>query len=220
MSVETSLVAFENWTIRLRPPVGAAQSVLWMLHGWQGDENSMWIFARNFPANCWIVAPRAPYVAREGGYTWRAPDSGHWPSVDNLRPAAQALAGLMSDWMAANELAGLPADLAGFSQGAAMVCEMGLLYPAKVRRMAILAGFAPDGTEQIIEPGQFTGKTIFVAHGTKDEMVPVARARHTVDLLQGAGAQVHYCESEIGHKISTEGLKELENYLRADEKTN
>ena len=216
MSGETSAVPFGEWTVRLRPPTGAAHSVLWMLHGWQGDENSMWIFARNFPTDCWIVAPRAPYVAREGGYTWRAPDSGRWPSVDNLRPAAQALAGLMDDWMAANGLAGLPVDLAGFSQGAALVFEMGLLYPARARKLAILAGFAPDGTEQIIKPGHFSGKRVFVAHGTKDEMVPVERARRTVALLEEAGAQVRYCESEIGHKLSAQGLKELENYLRAD----
>ena len=216
MSGETSVVTFGAWTMRLRPPQGAARSTLWMLHGWQGDENSMWIFARNFPPDCWIVAPRAPYVAREGGFTWRAPDSGRWPSVDNLRPAAQALSELIDAWMPANGLAGLPVDLAGFSQGAAMVCQMGLLYPGRVRKLAILAGFAPDGAEQVLEPEHFRGRSIFVAHGTQDQMVPVERARHTVELLQRAGAQVRYCESEIGHKLSAEGLKQLENYLRAD----
>jgi phospholipase/carboxylesterase len=187
-----------------------------MLHGWQGDENSMWIFARNFPADCWIVAPRAPFTAHEGGYSWRALDSGHWPSVDSLHPSADALIALLDGWTQARGLDGAQVDMTGFSQGAAMVFEMGLLYPARVRKMAILAGFVPDGAEQILAPGQFSGKSIFVAHGTKDERVPIEQARRMIHLLEGAGAQVRFCESEIGHKLSAEGLKELENYLRAD----
>jgi phospholipase/carboxylesterase len=213
MNSETSLTSFGDWTLRIRPPAGAAQRILLMLHGWQGDENSMWIFARNFPADCWIIAPRAPYAAREGGYSWRAPDSGDWPSVDSLRPSADALVALLDGWTRVNGLEGAPVDITGFSQGAAMVFETGLLYPARVRKMAILAGFAPDGAEQILAPGQFSGKSIFVAHGTKDERVPIEQARRSIRLLEGAGAQVRYCESEIGHKLSAECLRQLEQFL-------
>ena len=96
---------------------------------------------------------------------------------------------------------------------AAMTFTLGLLYPARVRKMGILAGFAPEGAELILAPGHFNGKKIFVAHGTKDERVPLEQARRSVHLLEGAGAQVVYCESEVGHKLSAQCLKALDAYL-------
>lgn len=207
------MTTFENWTLRIRPPqTPSAKHILLMLHGWQGDENSMWVFARNFPADCWIVAPRAPYTAREAGYSWRAPGHG-WPTVDNLRPSVQALIALLDAWAPANGLDASQVDVTGFSQGAALTFVLGLLHPARVRKMGILAGFAPEGAEHMLAPGHFNGKKIFVAHGTKDEMVPIELARRTVQLLEQAGAQVLYCESEIGHKLSADCLKALEAYL-------
>jgi len=202
-----------------------------MLHGWQGDENSMWIFARNFLADCWIVAPRAPHGAREGGYSWRLPSPGFpaglvpaglrtggtmppgFPTVDLLRPSAEALVDLLDAWARANGLDASAVDVTGFSQGAALSFTLGLLYPARVRKMAILAGFAPEGAELILAPGHFNGKKFFVAHGSKDGTVPIEQARRTVQLLEQAGAEVVYCESEVAHKLSADCLKALEAYL-------
>src|SRR5947207_15185951 len=103
MNAETSLITFEDWTLRIRPPTTQAKRILLMLHGWQGDENSMWVFAHNFPADCWIVAPRAPHTAREGGYTWRASVAEERPSVEGFRPSVDALVALLDRWAAAND---------------------------------------------------------------------------------------------------------------------
>lgn len=213
MNIETQLITFENWILRIRPPVKPAQGkrILLMLHGWQGDENSMWVFAHKFPADYWIVAPRAPHLAPQGGYSWSMPPK--WPTVDLLRPAAAALLDLLDTWPRANNLDGASVDVIGFSQGAAMSFALTLLYPARVRKMALLAGFAPTGAEQIIAPGRLNGKNLFVAHGTKDEQVPIAQARRSVQLLEQAGAQVAYCESDIAHKLGVNCLRTLEAYL-------
>jgi phospholipase/carboxylesterase len=202
MKLDTELTHFHNWTLRVRP--GTGRRILLLLHGWTGDENSMWIFAHNFPAETWIVAPRAPHIASQGGYSWRAPVTpGTWPSVENMRSSAQALVGLLDDWSQANGLDASTFDVAGFSQGGALTFALGALYPARVGKMAVLAGFAPEGAESILAPGQLSGKSIFVAHGKFDKMVPV----------EMAGAQVTYCESEVGHKLGAECLTALERYL-------
>lgn len=213
MSAETSLVTFDEWTLRVRPPLAPASRVLLMLHGWQGDENSMWVFARNFPADCWIVAPRAPRAARQGGYTWRAAVESERPNVEGFRPAVAALLDMLERWAAANGADTAQLDVTGFSQGAAMTFMLGLLHPQRVRKMGILAGFAPEGAEQLLALGHFDGRTIFVAHGARDETVPVEQARRSVRLLEQAGARVEYCESELGHKLSAGCLKALELYL-------
>jgi phospholipase/carboxylesterase len=212
MKTDATLTSFENWTLRVRP--GTGQRILLLLHGWTGDENSMWIFTRNFPAEYWIIAPRAPNSANPSGFSWRAPaPRGSWPTVDLFRPSVDALFKMLERWANTNRLDASTVDVAGFSQGAALTLTLGALYPARVRKMGILAGFAPEGAEQILTPGRLNGKNIFLAHGTTDEMVPIAMARRAVQLLEGAGAKVTYCESEVGHKLSADCLKALENYL-------
>jgi phospholipase/carboxylesterase len=174
----------------------------------------MSIFMRNMPSEHWIIAPRALYPASPSGFSWRAPaPRGSWPSVDLFRPAIEKLILMLDRWANVNELDVTDFDVAGFSQGGAMTFTLGTLYPGRVRKMGILAGFAPEGAEQILTPDLFRGKNIFLAHGTLDEMVPVAMAHRTVQLLRNSGALVTYCESAVGHKLSADCLRALENYL-------
>jgi predicted esterase len=80
--------------------------------------------------------------------------------------------------------------------------------------MAILAGFAPSGSEAFIAEQPLKEKRIFITHGIADEMVPVAAARQTVALLKQAGAQVDYCESDAGHKVGAACNPALEAFLK------
>jgi predicted esterase len=58
------------------------------------------------------------------------------------------------------------------------------------------------------------GKNIFVAHGSQDQVIPLDRARASLALLEQAGAQVAYCEDEVGHKLGSICLRGLERYLQ------
>jgi predicted esterase len=79
--------------------------------------------------------------------------------------------------------------------------------------MGVLAGFVPSGMDSYIQNRALSGKHIFVAHGTQDEMVPIDRARASIQLLEQAGASITYCEDEVGHKLSSNCLRSLEDYL-------
>jgi predicted esterase len=66
----------------------------------------------------------------------------------------------------------------------------------------------------MIQQRPLTRKKIFVAHGTQDQMIPIDRARASMALLEQAGAQIIYCEEEVGHKLSVNCLRALETYLK------
>jgi len=87
------------------------------------------------------------------------------------------------------------------------------LYPQRIRKMGVLAGFVPSGMEALVEKRPLDGKHVFVAHGTQDQMVPIDRARTSMDMLESAGAAITYCEDDVGHKLSANCLRALENYL-------
>ena len=94
-----------------------------------------------------------------------------------------------------------------------MAFTLAMLYPARVGKLGILAGFAPDGTEDVLEPGSLKSIQAFVSHGTKDDRIPIAQAGRTTELLKIAGAQVVYCESDMGHKLAVDCLRALEKHL-------
>lgn len=186
-----------------------------LIHGWTGDENSMWVFTRGLPSDYWIVAPRAPYAGEPSGYSWRPhqPETSGRHSLETLKPASESLLSLVDAYSSSVGIDAKQFDLMGFSQGAAMVNVMALLHPTRIHKMAVLAGFVPLGTEEIIARRPLEGKQVFVAHGTKDQMVPVERARVSNELLERAGAKVTYCEDEVGHKVSVTCLRALESYF-------
>ncbi len=211
----TDLIEFEDWTLRIRKTDHPSPRLLLMLHGFTGDENSMWVFARDLPSHYWIVAPRAPHVTEPSGYSWRPLHAGTYgrPSLEQLRPAAEALIRLVDAYQLSAKIDARVFDLMGFSQGAAMSNLLVFLYPERIRKTGILAGFVPSGLDELVAQRPLAGKPFFVAHGTKDEMVPVERARASIEILEQAGAQVTYCEDEVGHKVSLTCLRALKDFL-------
>ena len=212
---ETELVSFQDWTLRVRPASTSPSRILLLVHGWTGDENSMWVFVRNFAPDYWIVAPRAPFAAEPDGYSWRPPHAGghERPTFEDLQPAIGSLLGLLDAYA---ELQGVDAtqfDAMGFSQGAAMVGSLTLMHPERLNQAAILAGFLPDGAEALVASQPLKGKSLFVAHGTRDELVDVEIARRSVGLLEQAGAQVTYCEDDVGHKLSARCSRGLQEFF-------
>ncbi len=178
---DTELVTFQNRVLRIRPAAGKAPRLLALIHGLTGDENSMWVFVRNFPDDYWIVAPRAPYNAEppEGGYSWQPLPPGsknedqRTHTLRDLRPAAEALLSLIDAYAAENDLQASQFDLIGFSQGGALTNTLALLHPDRIRRAAILAGFMPTDADAFLPEQPLKGKPFFVAHGSLDEKVKI-----------------------------------------------
>lgn len=212
--IEPRLQEFHEWIFRFHPATAEPSRLLLLLHGWTGDENSMWVFTRKLPAQVAILAPRGLYTAPEGGYTWREnqPGKGGLPGVDEFRQSAEALVRFVDEWSSSSGVIADQFDLIGFSQGAALAYSLTLLHPERIRVMAALSGFMPPGAMELLFMRPMAGKPIFVAHGRQDNVVPVELARQAVALLDGSGARVTYCESDGGHKVSLDcypGLAEI-----------
>ena len=95
-----------------------------------------------------------------------------------------------------------------------MTYALAMIHPRRIRRAAALSGFIPEADEAVHPLEQLSGKPVFVAHGRKDDLIPVERSRKAVELLKRGGAQVTYCESDAGHKVSKECLKEMGMFFK------
>lgn len=92
MSQPTHKLEIGHLVVQARIPPGEGQHpVFVMLHGWTGDENSMWIFAPRLPADAILLAPRGLYESPLGGYSWYPKIDRLWPRIEDFD---EAIAGL------------------------------------------------------------------------------------------------------------------------------
>ncbi len=212
MSEEAGIFSINNWVMRFHRPEGVGPfPVLLLLHGWTGDENSMWVFAPRLLKNSLMVAPRGLFSTVGSGYSWHPEISKPWPWVNDFIPAVEKLFDTISSKnLPEGDFSEL--HIVGFSQGAALAYTMAILYPERIASLAGLSGFLPDGASAWMGNELLKGMPIFVAHGTEDERVPIERARMGVDLLQKSGAAVTYCEDNVGHKLSAKCFRGLEAF--------
>ena len=191
-----------------------ARGLIVMVHGWAGDEKVMWIFARNFPADQWIVAPQGIYPTSEGGYGWTPERHGLDISIKEYLPAASELDDFIQLFERSIEKNALPITLVGFSQGTALIYTYGLLQPHKIRAIAGMSGFLPTGAEPYTQSQPLKGVPVWIAHGLRDETVPIERARRDAEILAQAGADIDLCESDVGHKLGKNCFHMLDEFIQ------
>jgi phospholipase/carboxylesterase len=204
-----------GWILRIRPAMtDKARRVLLLIHGWTGDENSMWVFARQLPDDYLVLAPRGP-VSAPSGYGWAALEGDKSPPIQAYLDISNRLMDQTFAWLKAHKIdLETPIHLMGFSQGAAMCYSILTQRPGQIAKVAGLSGFLPGGTELLLPNGHLTGKEIFIAHGAKDETIAIKRAQDTVRVLEQAGAKVFYCEEDVGHKLGAACFSGLKDFLQ------
>jgi phospholipase/carboxylesterase len=194
-----------GWPFQVYKPAFSPPNkrIMLLLHGYEGNENVMWVLTNPIPDNYALLAPRAPVQCGPDQYCWHtiAPQ---WPDMDVYRSLADSLIERVDQWAAENNWPAQQIDVMGFSQGAVLALAMGILYPEKIGRTAILAGFLPQAWKSQLQSTQeaLAGKPFFIAHGTRDEVIPIAKAHYTAEWLKEKSADVTFCEADTGHKIS------------------
>jgi len=155
------------------------------------------------------VTPRGPLSLPPGGAHWYALYRLGYPDPETFSstfpPAVEWLDGF-----------GFPPErtvLGGFSQGAVMAHALSLVEGRpRPAGLIALSGFVPSvpGFELDLDPPL---PPVAIGHGTYDDVIGVEFGRRARDLLTGAGADVLYRESPMGHSIDAGFLAELAQWL-------
>ncbi len=214
---------------RVRPgPKGGPLIV--MLHGLGGDEDAMWIFERALPESATLISPRAPIKiipglpyaeAVESGYSWLRPAPLPQPDRSTFATAIEVLQRFIEVAIETYEVDRRRVILIGFSQGAAMSYALSLTLPDQIAGTIALAGFMPeDESGQVLQAAETpaTHRTpqgsYLILHGLEDEAVSIGWARKARTTLESMGAAVEYHEYPAGQKVSPQGLRDIEEWLK------
>jgi phospholipase/carboxylesterase len=204
---------------RERPADGAPEGLLVLHHGRGADERDLLPLADVLDPERRLhaVTPRAPLtLAGWPGYHWYVVPRVGYPDPETFHAAYRQLAELHDELWERTGVSPERTVLGGFSMGSVMSYSLGLGgdRPAPAGILAF-SGFVPvvEGWEPDL--GRAGRTRAFIAHGRNDTVMEVDFARRARDLLEGAGFQLEYHESDAGHEIDHGHLRAAADWLLA-----
>lgn len=105
--------------------------------------------------------------------------------------------------------------LAGFSQGGVIALQCGLRYPKPLAGILALSTYLPLAhtlPEELLPANQHI--PIFIAHGTKDEIIPIAWARNARQTLNQHGYPTEWQEYVMGHTVCQKEIEDISSFLQ------
>jgi phospholipase/carboxylesterase len=213
-------------TVELETAPAPWASVIWM-HGLGADGHDFEpiVPELDLPASPGVrfVFPHAPMrpVTINGGWVMRAwydvRDDGGVRRED--APGVRASGREIEALIARERARGLAADrivLAGFSQGGAMALHAGLRHPEHLAGIMALSCSLPLAETVAAEASPANRDVpIFMAHGTADTLVPLARGARARDLLGHLGYRVDWREYPMAHAVCPDEIADVSQWLRA-----
>lgn len=197
-------------------------SVIW-LHGLGADGND---FAPIVPALALpqrairFVFPNAPRmpVTINGGMVMPA-----WYDISDTAIRREDEGGVRASQAAIEALIeretgrGSPAGnivLAGFSQGGAIALQTALRHPDRLAGVMALSTYVPLADTLAGEASAANRDVpIFMAHGSQDPVIPIARAEQSRALLQSMGYRVEWHSYGMAHAVCPEEIAAIGRWL-------
>jgi phospholipase/carboxylesterase len=185
-----------------RPAAGEPDGLLILHHGRGSDENDLLGLADVLDPErrLHVVTPRAPLSLGGPGYHWYVVPRVGYPDHDTFHAAYQRLASFHDEVWERTGLKPEQTIFGGFSMGSVMSYSLGLGpdRPAPAGIMAF-SGFIP--TVEGWQPDVPRDTRVFIAHGRRDPIMEVGFAQRANALLESAGMDVEYHESDAAHHI-------------------
>ena len=115
--------------------------------------------------------------------------------------------------------------LLGHSQGASYAYITGIKNPELIKGIICFGGQIPsmDKSYSLLTMDDINkGKAlrVFIAHGTKDDMLHVKHAQESEKLLEQNGFDVTYVEFDGGHELNKQAMQKAANWVLSDGKEN
>ncbi|MGB3682874.1 MAG: alpha/beta hydrolase [Rubrobacteraceae bacterium] len=188
---------------------GKEDLTLLLLHGTGGDENDLIPLGRELAPGAGVLSPRGKVSEHGAPRFFRRLAEGVF-DLEDLAFRTHELAGFVEN--AAEEYGFDPAKLiaAGYSNGANIAASLILLHPGLLRAAVLLRSMVP--LEPEVTP-DLSGMPVFMAAGTRDQMIPPDNTERLAGILREAGAEVDLRWRDIGHPLAYEEVEEARDWL-------
>jgi phospholipase/carboxylesterase len=128
----------------------------------------------------------------------------------------RASQGLLEGMIAAERGRGMAKIvIAGFSQGGAIALQTALRHAEALAGVLALSTYLPLAAALEAERSPANLKLpIFMAHGHSDDIIPLARAEHSRQLLHKLGYPVEWHAYPMPHSVCPQEIEDISTFLR------
>lgn len=201
----------ENLSFIHRFEPGRSDATLLVLHGTGGNENNLMGLARELAPTANLLSPRGKVLENGAPRFFRRLAMGVF-DLEDLRAQAADLASFV--W-AAGEKYRLDAGKVyalGYSNGANIAAALLLLHPQTLAGGVLLRAMMPIEPKT---PPDLGGKSVFIAAGSHDPMIPRASVETLAQRLRQAGADLELRWQQGGHQLYPTELEAAREWLEA-----
>ena len=164
-----------------------------------------------------IIAPQGPLEVPIGptrGYGWFPIRMGSPPDREAIEESVAAAGRFVDAAIERYPVNRRKLVILGFSQGGVMAYRLGLSNPDKYAGLVALSTWlSPELRDTVTESEALERLPTMVQHGRADDMIEIARARASVELLRELRVPLTYREYDCGHEITADGLQDLSEFL-------
>jgi phospholipase/carboxylesterase len=207
-------------THRLANPRNPSEKppLLLLLHGYGANEDDLFSLAPYLDERFLIVSARAPVTLQPQSYAWfnlNFTPEGVVVDLEEARRNLNQLHKFINELVDIYQVDQRSVYLMGFSQGAMMSLSIALSFPGTATAVVAMSGRILSQTRTgIPDKDALIGLPIFVAHGTRDEVVPIQQGRNTRAILAELPVDLTYREYDMGHEISAESIDDIMRWLK------
>lgn len=209
-----------EYTLDAATPVHA--SVIW-LHGLGANGDDFAPVAKALAlTNVRFILPHAPMqaVSINNGYVMPAwydlfgLTLGSLEDEAGIEQSAQYLNSLIEKEIAL----GVPASrivIAGFSQGGALALHTALRYPQRLAGVLALSTYVPLKARLLQDAHETNAQTpIMMAHGDYDDIISLATAEVSLQLLKDAQYPISFHRYNMAHSVCLEEIDDIRAFLQ------
>jgi len=164
-----------------------------------------------------VICPQGPLEVPIGptrGYGWFPIRMGGPPDLDAIEAAVSSATKFVDLAVERYPVNRRKLVMLGFSQGGVMAYRMALANPARYAGLVALSTwFSPELKDAIADREALERLPTLVQHGRADDMIEIARARSSVEILRELHVPLVYREYDCGHEITADGLQDLSEFL-------
>lgn len=200
------------------PEPGRVPWLLVLMHGVGSNEHDLMGLAPFVPAQFHVISLRAPFVMGPGAYAWFqfTVDADGTRHID-VQQEQQARKLVQQAVEQAARLLDIPSGrvvVGGFSQGGIMALSQLLTQPQTLRAaMAWHSRLLPEVLPQQAPDAALAGKSLWVSHGTYDNVIPLTSAHAIRDRAKRLPLNLCYQEYPGAHEIRPEELRASMQWL-------
>jgi phospholipase/carboxylesterase len=162
------------------------------------------------------VTPGAPLTdVPPGGRHWYLVPRVGYPDPDTFHASYRLLTAFLDELLERQGIGWDRTVIGGFSMGAVMSYAVGL-GPGRPSPAGIVAmsGFVPTVEGWQAELDDRRGLPVLIHHGRSDPVIGVDFGRRAHELLDEAGLEVEYVESDAGHWLPPELLPRARRFVQ------